>query len=379
MTADRDASDAVPTRAARGVPTARRVDHVALTVPDLDDAVDFTVRVLGGELVYRLPPLSHDDDWMREHLDVHPRAAAEIALVRLGPTTNVELFAYSSPDNKASPPRPHDVGSTHLGLYVTDVDAAVAAVRERGPWHPYGPVRTVPAGHPAAGTRWVRVTTPWGMPLELRAAPASLPYERHTPARRFGPCERWYNRDEGSAAAEPLPGARNVDHLAYTVADLDAAEAFFTRVLGAELLYRATADLTDPDLAQALGVPPGGTLHQAALRMGPTDTVELNHSPHPGARRDWPRNSDVGGNHLALYVDDVDAAAAYLAGQPGCTMLATPETIPAGPLAGDRWVYVRTGIGLYVEVVHMPDGSLPYERDTPARRRTAHSTRWWDR
>jgi catechol 2,3-dioxygenase-like lactoylglutathione lyase family enzyme len=378
VTTNRGASDAaVPALATRGVPTARRVDHLALTVPDLDYAVDFTVRVLGGELVYRLPPLSHDDDWMREHLDVHPRAAAEIALVRLGPTTNFELFAYGSPDHRAEPPRPHDVGSTHLGLYVTDIDAAVTALGKRGPWHPYGPVRTMPRGHPAAGTRWVRVSTPWGMPLELRAVPASLPYEGHIPARRFGPCARWYNRNDGSATADPLPGARNVDHLAYTVGDLDAAEDFFTGVLGAERLYRTAADLTDPGLAQALGVPSGGTLHQVALRMGPTDTVELNR--FPGARRDWPRNSDVGGNHLALYVDDVDAAAAYLAAQAGCAVLGAPETIPDGPLAGDRWVYVRTGIGLYVEVVHMPDGGLPYERGTAARRRTSDGARWWDR
>ncbi|MFF3505009.1 VOC family protein [Streptomyces sp. NPDC003247] len=387
MTANASASGGAPavgppprTAAPRGVPGARRVDHLALTVPDLDRAIDFTVRVLGGELVYRLPPLAHDDDWMRTHLDVHPRAAAEIALVRLGPTTNLELFAYRSPGHRAVPPRPHDVGSVHLGLYVTDVDTAVSALRDRGPWRPYGPVRTVPEGLPQAGSRWVRVTTPWGMPLELRSVPAAPPSERHGPARRFGPCARWHNRDDGSGTADPLPGARNVDHWACTVADLDEAQRFFTEVLGAELVHRTTADLTDPGLAAALGVPQGGTLHRAALRMGPTDNVELNCFPgSPGARRHWPRNSDVGGNHLALYVDDVDAAAAYLAAQPGCTVLGAPETIPDGPLAGDRWVYVRTGIGLYVEVVRMPDGSLPYERGTAARRRAAGGERWWER
>ncbi|RPE38953.1 catechol 2,3-dioxygenase-like lactoylglutathione lyase family enzyme [Streptomyces sp. Ag109_O5-1] len=386
MTTNTSASDGTrtlksSTSAARpGVPSARRVDHMACTVPDLDSAIDFSVRVLGGELVYRLPPMAHDDDWMREHLDVHPRAVAEIALVRLGPTTNLELFAYRSPHHRAVPPRPHDVGGMHLGLYVTDVDAALRDLRDRGPWRPFGPVRTVPAGLPGEGSRWVRVTTPWGIPLELRSVPASLPYERHTPARRFGPCPLWSNRDDGSGTAGRLAGARNVDHLAYTVADLDQAEAFFTEVLGAEPLYRTTADLTAPDLAAALGVPPGGTMHQAALRMGPTDNVELNcFVGSPGARRHWPRNSDLGGNHLALYVDDVDAAAAYLAAQPGCAVLGAPETIPDGPLTGDRWVYVRTAIGLYVEVVRMPDGSLPYEHGTAARRRAADAERWWDR
>nr|WP_237556450.1 VOC family protein [Streptomyces sp. SID5464] len=353
---------------------------MAFTVPDLDRAIDFTVRVLGGELVYRLPSLAHDDDWMREHLDVHPRADTEIALVRLGPTTNLELFVYRSPDHRDVPPRPNDLGSVHFALRVTDVDSAVAALRERGPWHPYGPVRTVPEGLPGAGMRWVRVTTPWGMPLELRSVPGSLPYERQTSARRFLPGSTWHNGADGSGAAAALPGARGVDHLAWTVADLDEAERFFTEVLGAERLYRTTADLTDPESAAALGVPQGGTLHQVALRMGPTDNVELNcFHDSSGARRRWPRNSDVGGNHLALYVDHVDEAAAYLAAQPGCTVLGAPETIPQGPLAGDRWVYVRTGIGLYIEVVHMPDGSLPYERGTTARRRAADGERWWSR
>lgn len=382
MTPDTDASDRLAAAGTRaGVPTARRVDHMALTVPDLDRAIDFTTRTLGGELVYRLDPLSHEDDWMREHLDVHPRADAEIALVRLGPTTNLELFTYRSPDHRSVAPRPHDTGSMHLGLFVTDVDAAVAALRDSGEGRPLGPARTVPRGLPGAGIRWARVTTPCGLLLELRSVPDPLPYEHGTTARRFGPCPAWSNRaDADRAAATALPGARNIDHVAYTVADLDEAELFFTRVLGAETLYRASADLTDRDLAAALGVPPHGTLRQVALRMGPTDNVELNSYQHvPGAVGRWPRNSDIGGNHLALYVDDVDAAAAYLAAQPGCTMLGAPETITRGPLAGDRWVYVRTRIGLYLEVVRMPDGSLPYERGTAARRRAAYGERWWDR
>ncbi|MEU8650014.1 VOC family protein [Streptomyces sp. NPDC048737] len=359
-----------------GVPTARRIDHFALTVPDLDAAVGYTVDVLGGELVYRLPPLAHDDDWMREHLDVHPRAAAEIALVRLGPTTNLELFRYTAPDHVARPPRPHDPGAPHFGLYADDVDAALAALRARGHGHALGPVRTADVPGPSAGARWVRVRTPLGVPLELRSTPPHAPgaARRHTHA---GP---WTNRDDGTAAPRALPTVRGVDHLTYGVADLDAAEDFFVRVLGAEPLGRTAYDLTDPSLAAALGVPAGGVLHRSALRAGPTDNIELDcYQGLPGARARRPRNSDVGGSHLALYVDDVDAAAAYLAAHPGCEVLGGPETIDEGPLAGDRWVYVRTAVGLYVEVVRMPDGELPYERGTAARRRAAHGLRWRDR
>ena len=311
-----------------GVPGARRVDHVALTVPNLDDAVAFATGVLGGELVYRLPPLTHEDDWMSRHLDVHARSCAEIALVRLGPTTNLELFEYTAPDHDPVPPRPHDVGHTRLGLFVDDVRAAVREL----------------------GLRSALLPTPWGMPIELR--------DHGEVPGRFGPCPVWSNRDDGTPAAAMIPGLRNVDHISYTVADLDGTAAFFADVLGAELLCRNTID-------------------RVALRMGPTDNIELNRAS--GGRREPPRNSDVGGRHLALHVDDVDAAAAYLAAVPGCVVLGEPETIAHGPIAGDRWVYVRTRIGLHIELVHMPDGALPYERHTTARRRATGDLAWTDR
>lgn len=361
----------------RGVPGAQRVDHLAFTVSDLDAAIDFAVTALGGELVYRLPPLAHADDWMRVHLDVHPRASAEIALVRLGPDTNLELFTYEAPGRAAAPRAPHDAGHVHLALHVTDVERAAAELTRRAGVSPLGQVRRVPEGQPDAGTHWVRLSSPFDAPLELRAVPEVLPYEAGggTPRRR--PPGPWRNRDDGTSE-RGLPGALGVDHFARTVTDLDAAERFFTDVLGAEPLYRTEHRVLPADMAAALGVPPGGSVRRAVLGMGPTDTIELvcyegisAGNPRP------PRNSDVGGSHLALHVRDVDVAAAYLA-EHGCTMLGRPETIDKGPLTGDRWVYTRAPFGLYVEVVRMPDGALPYERTTAARRRAAHELSWTD-
>ncbi|GAA3370045.1 hypothetical protein GCM10017744_092230 [Streptomyces antimycoticus] len=363
----------------RGVPGAQRVDHLAFTVSDLNAAIDFAVTALGGELVYRLAPLAHADDWMRVHLDVHPRASAEIALVRLGPDTNLELFAYQSPDHTSVPRAPHDAGHVHLALHVMDVARAAAELTRRAGVSPLGPVCRVPDGQPDAGTHWVRLSSPFDAPIELRSAPEVLPYETGggTPRRR--PPGPWCNRDDGTGSQRGLPGALGVDHFARTVADLNAAERFFVDVLGAELLYRNEQKVLPADVAAALGVPPGGAVRRAVLGMGPTDTIELAcyegmsaGNPHP------PRNSDIGGNHLALHVRDVDVAAAYLA-EHGCIVLGQPETIDEGPLTGDRWVYTRTPFGLYVEVVRMPDGTLPYERTTTARRRAAHELSWTDR
>ena len=61
-----------------GLPGLTGVDHIGLTVPDLEQASAFLVDVLGCEYMYSLGPFRHDDsDWMTEHLGVHPRAVME--------------------------------------------------------------------------------------------------------------------------------------------------------------------------------------------------------------------------------------------------------------------------------------------------------------
>ena len=40
-----------------GIPGLRGTDHIGFTVPDLEQAVDFFVNVIGCELSYELGPL----------------------------------------------------------------------------------------------------------------------------------------------------------------------------------------------------------------------------------------------------------------------------------------------------------------------------------
>jgi catechol 2,3-dioxygenase-like lactoylglutathione lyase family enzyme len=175
----------------RGIPTATNVDHVAYTVPDLDQAVAFFVDVLGADLLYRLDDVKDDDgDWMRRQLGVHPRASAQIAMLRLGPVTNVELFEYESPDQERRIPRNSDHGGHHLAFYVEDVDAAAEYLRAQPGVTLLGEPQTIHEG-PIAGDRWMYFTTPWGMGMEILNMPAGMPYERDTAARRYGPAPTW--------------------------------------------------------------------------------------------------------------------------------------------------------------------------------------------
>ncbi|UCN13636.1 hypothetical protein LFM56_12045 [Cellulomonas iranensis] len=94
--------------------------------------------------------------------------------------------------------------------------------------------------------------------------------------------------------------------------------------------------------------------------------VAVLDAPGAGPR---PANSDVGGHHVAFHADDVDAARAALLEAGGFVPLGEPETITDGPIAGDRWNYVLSPTGVQLELIHLPDGTLPYE-DGAAHTRT---------
>ncbi len=152
-------------------------EHIGFTVPDLDEAHEFFVDVLGCEFIYSLGPFERDDDWMTERMNVHPRAIMrELRFYRCKTGPNFEVFQFETPDPPAPQPRNSDIGGHHLAFYVEDMDAAVDYLRERG-------VRIL--GEPTAssrhseGQRWVYFLSPWGMQLELVSFPDGKAYERY--------------------------------------------------------------------------------------------------------------------------------------------------------------------------------------------------------
>lgn len=180
----------------KGIPTATNVDHVAYTVPDLDQAVEFFVDVLGADLLYRLGSVKDDEgDWMRRQLGVDPRASAQIAMLRLGPVTNVELFQYEAPDQSRQIPKNSDYGGHHLAFYVRDIEAAAEYLRAQPGVILLGEIETIEDG-PIAGDRWIYFLTPWGMQMEILNMPPGMPYEHTTSARRYGPCEDSHSTED---------------------------------------------------------------------------------------------------------------------------------------------------------------------------------------
>lgn len=171
---------------AKGLPGLRGTDHIGFTVPDMDEAIAFFVDVLGCEPFYELGPFQAEDDWMETHLNVHPRAVMRrLKFLRCGNGSNFELFEYQAPDQRRTPPRNSDVGGHHLALYVDDIGAAVAYLRDKGIRILGEP--TVRTAGPSAGQSWVYFLSPWGMQLELVSFPGGKGYEAETDRRLWHP------------------------------------------------------------------------------------------------------------------------------------------------------------------------------------------------
>ncbi|MFI6943896.1 VOC family protein [Streptomyces sp. NPDC050418] len=175
------------------IPGARAVHHIAYTVPDLDEAVNFFVDVIGAEVAYRLGPVEDPEgDWMTRKLDVHPAASTRIAMLRLGAALNLELFEYTTPDQNRRLPRNSDWGGHHFAIYVDDVDKATEYLRNQSGVTILGEPETITDG-PIAGDRWVYFKTPWGMSMELINMPDGMPYEKETETRVHRPEAAWQN------------------------------------------------------------------------------------------------------------------------------------------------------------------------------------------
>ncbi|WP_349963262.1 VOC family protein [Rhizobium sp. ZPR3] len=162
---------------ARTIPGLLGLDHIGITVPDLDEAVAFFAGLLGCQKVLDFGPVGDDQgSFMTDVLGVHARARIErAAVVRTGRGSNIELVQYSAPDQRDLAGRNSDTGAFHLGLYVRDIAVAKAFLDEAGITTRFGPV-PINDG-PIAGQSILYFRAPWGLELEAVSYPNGMAYE----------------------------------------------------------------------------------------------------------------------------------------------------------------------------------------------------------
>lgn len=170
----------------KDVPSFRGLDHIGITVPNLDTAVSFLCEVLGCIVVYRAPAFGDETGtFMKDQLNVHPRATVRgVAFLRCG-NLNLEVFEFRSPDQVAYLPKNSDIGGHHIAFYVDDIDAAVAHLRKFNVEILGEPI--LEREGPDLGVTWQYFLAPWGLQMELISYPDGKGYELETSDRLWDP------------------------------------------------------------------------------------------------------------------------------------------------------------------------------------------------
>jgi catechol 2,3-dioxygenase-like lactoylglutathione lyase family enzyme len=168
--------------------TRLAVDHVGLSVPNLEQAIDFFVEIFGCALVFRAGPYENVGYfWPGEGSP--ERATVRLALLTHNDTHNIELLEYTNkPRNVGQEtPRPSDPGGVHLAFYVDDIELMLETMRMHGGIRILGGVERE-VDTPNSGTDWIYTLTPWGLVVELTTYRPGMPYESTTDKRLAVPC-----------------------------------------------------------------------------------------------------------------------------------------------------------------------------------------------
>lgn len=148
-------------------------------------------------------------------------------------------------------------------------------------------------------------------------------------------------------------------HVSITVADVERSIAWYTELLGLELIHRQRND--NAYTRQLVGMP-DALLEVAFLALpggsasgGPALALELIEYVRPRAPASALATNVPGVAHIAFGVDDIDAGLARLAAA-GTTPVNAPVEIDRGVNRGMRACYLRDPDGFTIELMQPPGG-----------------------
>lgn len=170
--------------------TVRGIDHIGITVPDIEQATLFFEQAFGAQVIYRsVESDSENIDHTAQQHTLRLFPGTKIRAIRMlclpsGP--GIELFEMHGPE-QGHPARASDFGLQHFAVYVDDFAQAIAAFTAAG-----GEMFTEPKplsfpDEQGEGNAFCYGQTPWGSIVELISWPSPMPYEKKTSLRRWKP------------------------------------------------------------------------------------------------------------------------------------------------------------------------------------------------
>jgi catechol 2,3-dioxygenase-like lactoylglutathione lyase family enzyme len=172
----------------------RGIEHIGLTVPDIDQATEFFVRAFDAEVIYDVvekpgPPVEVDD---YNGINLGPMLGMKpgtrmraFRMIRVGASAGLEMFEFDHVD-QSDAVAPTDFGWQHVGFYVDDLALATEKIVAAGGRPLVGPV-PMQAAESGEGNFFQYFQTPWGSFLEIVTIPSAQLYESSTAVRRWRP------------------------------------------------------------------------------------------------------------------------------------------------------------------------------------------------
>jgi putative NADH-flavin reductase/catechol 2,3-dioxygenase-like lactoylglutathione lyase family enzyme len=152
-------------------PTRERVEHVGITVPDVDVATRYFADVLGAtvkvDLIERGPgnaPPNSDGQLSRMLGTASAASTRAIRVLCLGDGAEIELFEFEN-GGDGIPPLPSAPGGQHIAVRVENLDRVAARTLLAGGQVLSGPHARLGAAHYGSRFRYTRA--PWGTFVEL--------------------------------------------------------------------------------------------------------------------------------------------------------------------------------------------------------------------
>ncbi len=154
----------------------REIDHIGITVPNVNEASKFLVKAFDAEILYDVQPENAEPMEGKEteqQLGV-PKGAkiVHMRLVQIGESDTIELFQFENTNQKDSIAL-NDFGLTHFAVYVDNI-AKAAQQFEKAGGVLLSEIHGLANVEEGKNNKGVYGKSPWGSLIELITYPDGL-------------------------------------------------------------------------------------------------------------------------------------------------------------------------------------------------------------
>lgn len=167
----------------------RGIEHIGITVPNVDTASDFFEKAIGAVVLYDVLPKGFEPFQGAEtekQLGI-PKGSkiVHMRMIRLENGANIELFEFEN-SAQQKPAALNDYGITHLALYTDNIKTSVENFKKAG-GEMLSEVHGLANAEEAPKNKGVYGKTPWGTLVEFITYPDGIQYPAAAPEKRWKP------------------------------------------------------------------------------------------------------------------------------------------------------------------------------------------------